>query len=86
MNVDTKDYAKDYDFAREVYKSTLSSGSPKDSGFIVLSHDIHPDTVRVLTQYMIDTAQELGYKLVTVGECLGDPEENWYSTQEETTR
>lgn len=27
---------------------------------------------------MIDNAREHGYKLVTVGECLDDPEENWY--------
>jgi hypothetical protein len=79
MNVDTKDYLKDYDFAREVYSSALSSTKTKEGGFIVLAHDIHPDTVRTLTQYMIDTAKDLGYKLVTLGECLGDPAKNWYS-------
>lgn len=27
---------------------------------------------------MIDTAKNLGYQLVTVGDCLGDPPGNWY--------
>jgi hypothetical protein len=27
---------------------------------------------------MIDMAHANGYKMVTVGQCLGDPEENWY--------
>lgn len=27
---------------------------------------------------MIDTARGLGYDLVTVGDCLGDPPANWY--------
>jgi len=27
---------------------------------------------------MIDQARKLGYELVTAGECLGDPQANWY--------
>jgi hypothetical protein len=29
-------------------------------------------------QYLIDQARSLGYRLVTLGECLGDPPANWY--------
>jgi hypothetical protein len=29
-------------------------------------------------QYMIDQARAHGYQLVRLGECLGDPEANWY--------
>lgn len=32
----------------------------------------------MLTQYMIDGASNAGYRMVTVGECLGDPSGNWY--------
>jgi len=35
-------------------------------------------TVQRLTQFNIDKAREHGYKLVTAGECLNDPEEYWY--------
>jgi len=45
---------------------------------ITLAHDIHLDTVHGLTQFMIDKARQAGYKLVTVGDCLGDPKSNWY--------
>src|SRR5690606_3825763 len=31
-----------------------------------------------LTQFMIDGALSAGYKMVTVGECLGDAPGNWY--------
>jgi hypothetical protein len=31
-----------------------------------------------LTEYMLSTLTQLGYKAVTVGECLGDPADNWY--------
>lgn len=27
---------------------------------------------------MIDEARRLNYKLVTIGECMGDPKGNWY--------
>ena len=43
-----------------------------------LAHDTHERTVHGFTQFMIDKAREHGYKMVTVGECLDDPEENWY--------
>ncbi|KAI1854000.1 hypothetical protein JX265_003677 [Neoarthrinium moseri] len=77
-NIDTRDWAGDYNFAREVYSSALSSSSPSSAGFIELTHDIHAETVHTFTQFMIDEAREHGYKLVTLGECLGDPVSNWY--------
>jgi hypothetical protein len=43
-----------------------------------LSHDTLNMTVHRLTQFYIDKARENGYKLVTAGECLNDPEEYWY--------
>jgi len=43
-----------------------------------LAHDTHEGTVHRYTQFMIDNARAHGYKLVRVGECLDDPEENWY--------
>ena len=47
--------------------------------YITISHDIHYQTVYNLTNYMLDYLQFLKYKRpVTVGECLGDPPENWY--------
>lgn len=48
------------------------------SDAIVYAHDTHPLTVRNLTEWMIDTIGNLGYKFATIGDCIGDPKENWY--------
>ncbi|PSK60533.1 Chitin deacetylase [Elsinoe australis] len=45
---------------------------------LVLAHDIHATTVQILSERMLITARDAGYRFVTVGECLGDPRENWY--------
>ncbi|KAF4968388.1 hypothetical protein FSARC_4185 [Fusarium sarcochroum] len=83
MNVDTKDYENDspdlIQISRDRYSAGISSDS-ENNQYIVLAHDVHGQTVQNLTSYMIDTAQDRGYRLVTVGECLGDPQENWYRT------
>lgn len=79
-NVDTKDYMYNDPALIQQAKDRYSDGvSPSgDGGYIVLAHDIHYQTVFSLASYMIETARERGYNLVTVGECLGDPRENWY--------
>lgn len=46
---------------------------------IALNHDTHYQTAYNLTNYMLDYMKFLDYGTsVTVGECLGDPPENWY--------
>ncbi|KAK8024621.1 chitin deacetylase [Apiospora rasikravindrae] len=77
-NIDTLDWEGDYDRARSIYSGALSGADPKTSSFISLEHDIHERTVNELAQYLIDTARQYGYQLVTMGECLGDPDSNWY--------
>ncbi|UKZ51156.1 hypothetical protein TrVGV298_004912 [Trichoderma virens] len=80
-NLDTKDYENDDPVLIQKSKDKFSSmQSPDESShsYIVLAHDVHYQTVITLTKYMIETSRSRGYKLVTVGECLGDPSENWY--------
>ncbi|KAI1845686.1 hypothetical protein JX266_008297 [Neoarthrinium moseri] len=53
----------------------------KDAGTfdaLSIAHDIHYQTVYNLTEYMLKEITSQGYRGVTVGECLGDPVENWY--------
>jgi peptidoglycan/xylan/chitin deacetylase (PgdA/CDA1 family) len=57
---------------------TKQGATPKSNDWLTLSHDIVEQTANNLTEYMLSTLTELGYKAVTVGECLGDPEDNWY--------
>ncbi|ROV93197.1 hypothetical protein VMCG_08760 [Cytospora schulzeri] len=74
--VDTRDWAGDYDAARENFDEAVRGDGGK--GKIVLAHDIQEKTAHELAEYMIEQADEHGYRLVTVGECLGDPPRNWY--------
>lgn len=77
-NVDTLDWQGDYDRARRIYAGALAGADPRTSSFVSLEHDIHERTVSELAQFLIDTARQDGYQLVTMGECLGDPAGNWY--------
>lgn len=77
--VDTNDWKGDYDAARQAFSQAVQGGSADGSGGrIVLAHDIHERTVHELAAYMIEEARNAGFRLVTVGECMGDAEENWY--------
>lgn len=77
--VDTNDWKGDYDVARQTFSQAVQQGpSDGSGGKIVLAHDIHDRTVHELAAYMIEQARGAGFRLVTVGECMGDPEQNWY--------
>lgn len=80
-NLDTKDYENDSPSLIHVSEdrfSSIQSSDETNHDYIVLAHDVHYQTVVSLTEYMIDVSRSRGYKLVTVGECLGDPYDNWY--------
>ncbi|KAM0452805.1 hypothetical protein ACHAO4_005224 [Trichoderma viride] len=80
-NLDTKDYENDDTSLIHVSEDRFSSMQDSDEtnhDYIVLAHDVHYQTVVTLTEYMIEVSKSRGYQLVTIGECLGDPSENWY--------
>ncbi|ORY58035.1 uncharacterized protein BCR38DRAFT_75238 [Pseudomassariella vexata] len=77
-DVDTVDWKGDYTYSQNAFTSALSKYAPAASSWISLAHDIQPNTVHSLAQYMIDQIRKFGYEPVTVGECLGDPAANWY--------
>jgi hypothetical protein len=47
---------------------------------LAIAHDIHELTALNLTTYMIEHLQARGFKGVTMGECMNEPEANWYRT------
>jgi peptidoglycan/xylan/chitin deacetylase (PgdA/CDA1 family) len=81
FNLDTDDYnQKEATLPKQWFKGNLTrTGDPNDP-WITISHDIMNFTATDLTEYMLKTLTELGYRAVTIGECLGDPEGNWYRT------
>jgi peptidoglycan/xylan/chitin deacetylase (PgdA/CDA1 family) len=81
FDVDPKDYlhnqADDIGAAMDNFSRALDERRWGDS-FLVLSHDSLRHTAEFLVPHMLSEIEQRGYRAVTVGECLGDPAENWY--------
>jgi len=59
-----------------LYRNAVSGGYAS----IPLAHDTLPNTVQTLIPAMISALQAAGLTSVPVGQCLGDPQSNWYTT------
>lgn len=81
-DIDTEDYKNDnldlIQRSKDIFDDALSSGSPHTKSWLVISHDVHEQTVHNLTEHMLQTITRLGYRPVTLGDCLRDPRDNWY--------
>ena len=68
----------------QVAKDNVAAGfnntSPSTDSRVTIAHDIHQLSAQNLTAYMLDYIGGLGFKMVTLGECMGEPEANWYRT------
>jgi peptidoglycan/xylan/chitin deacetylase (PgdA/CDA1 family) len=84
FKLDTDDYEQQprntFQNSLDWFKGNMTAPgmTPEKNSTISISHDIIKETVNELTELMLKTITELGYKGVTVGECLGDPKDNWY--------
>src|SRR5438105_2146146 len=78
FDLDTQDWQGDYTYSYNFFQTTIDGVDASSRSWIELSHDIMNQTVHGFTQFMIDQAKSKGYQLVTVGECLDDPVQNWY--------
>jgi peptidoglycan/xylan/chitin deacetylase (PgdA/CDA1 family) len=61
---------------------TQQGASPEKSQWLTISHDIVNMTAYNLTEFMLRTLTDQGYKAVTIGECMNDPVENWYRSSD----
>lgn len=81
-DIDTDDYKNDdpalIQRSKDIFDKAVSSGNPHTKSWLVIGHDAHEQTVHNLTEHMLQTITRLGYRPVTVGDCLHDPRENWY--------
>ncbi|KAH0565378.1 hypothetical protein GP486_001227 [Trichoglossum hirsutum] len=83
FDLDTQDYLNDsptlIQNSKTIFNNALQGANPTISDFLVIGHDIHEQTAYNLTDYALSRMQALGFGTsVTVGQCLGDPIENWY--------
>ncbi|KAG0065794.1 Carbohydrate esterase 4 protein [Linnemannia elongata] len=61
--------------------TNVVNAHPKGANHMQLMHDTYQRTVTQLTPWSITYIKGLGYKLVTVAECLGDTDpRNWYQS------
>ncbi|KAK2063852.1 glycoside hydrolase/deacetylase [Colletotrichum caudatum] len=78
FDLDTADYLHDSQTgiqkSKEIVDQSIKAKPAPSDNFLVIGHDIHRQTVYNLTEYILQKFQ--GRKLVTIGECLGDPKGN----------
>ena len=84
FDLDTEGYLHDdptqIQTSKNIWDQTIQKSNPSKDSFLQIEHDIHYQTVYNLTDYILTSLFSHGYRSVTVGECLGDPRENWYRT------
>ncbi|KAK5191448.1 hypothetical protein LTR99_003727 [Exophiala xenobiotica] len=67
--------------AKDSFVEQMEQAKNLSINTVAINHDILYQTAYNLTNYMLDYMKFLNYGTsVTVGECLGDPPENWYRT------
>ncbi|KAH9863964.1 hypothetical protein J1614_009897 [Plenodomus biglobosus] len=84
FDLDTDDYNQlsNIQVAKDNFKRILDQtpGGPQSGDRLAIAHDIHEATALSLTGYMLQYLKSKGYRGVTMGECMGEPEANWYRT------
>lgn len=82
FDLDTQGYLHDGEEEIEVCKNIVDKAfRNKDldtDSYLHIEHDTVYETVSTLVSYTIDALYHAGFTAVTVGQCLDDPEENWY--------
>jgi hypothetical protein len=88
FDLDTDDYNQlsNIQVAKDNFKRILdsTSGGSASGDRLAIAHDIHEATALSLTGYMLEYLKSKGYRGVTMGECMGEPEANWYRTSGES--
>jgi peptidoglycan/xylan/chitin deacetylase (PgdA/CDA1 family) len=65
---------------KAAFESTLADAgtNPSKGGHIALEHDTQRITVKDFNPWAYNRVKKLGYKIMTVGECLGVKPSEWY--------
>jgi peptidoglycan/xylan/chitin deacetylase (PgdA/CDA1 family) len=81
-DVDTNDYNNDdperIQRSKDIVNRALLSHKAGDRALLLIAHDVHEQTVHNLTHHILQAIDDVGYRAVTVGECLDDPRDLWY--------
>lgn len=66
--------------SKDIWDRAMKNLSSQKNSFLEIEHDIHHESVYTLTDYILASIYNHGFRSVTVGDCLGDPKSNWYTT------
>ncbi|UKZ57036.1 hypothetical protein TrVGV298_010886 [Trichoderma virens] len=85
FDLDTEGYLheEEIDISEDIARRAFDEKDLDTDSYLHIEHDIVSESVHTLIPYTIDLLYNAGFKPVTVGECLGDPEENWYRSRDE---
>ncbi|PHH93102.1 hypothetical protein CDD83_954 [Cordyceps sp. RAO-2017] len=82
FNLDTEGYLHDspalIQQSKQIWDDAVAGRDPGASRWLQIEHDIVYQSVYNLTEHVLRSLARTGLRAVTVGECLGDPPENWY--------
>ncbi|KAI2630521.1 carbohydrate-binding module family 18 [Xylaria nigripes] len=82
FDLDTEGYLHDdptqIQTSKNIWDKAVVGTNPCQTDYLQIEHDIHYQTVYNLTDYVLASLFNNGYTAVTVGQCLGDPPQNWY--------
>ncbi|KAF1924458.1 carbohydrate esterase family 4 protein [Didymella exigua CBS 183.55] len=82
FDLDTDDYNQltpvKIETAKNNFRNAVNGANPASQSKLAIAHDIHELTALNLTVTMIETLQARGFRGVTMGECMGEAEANWY--------
>ncbi|KAG0335837.1 chitin deacetylase [Podila horticola] len=79
-NIDTMDWDHPTDVPKSLkeYENTIGKSGAKKQGWIALQHDPNELTSKKLGPAAVKYAIDHGFKVVTVGTCLGVNKSKWY--------
>lgn len=66
--------------SKDRVKAAVDGADATKVSWQAIAHDIHYDTAMNLTVYMLEVIQRNKFKMVTLGQCLGEDKVNWYRT------
>lgn len=82
FNIDTEGYLHDspetIQRSKDIWDEAVEGADPESTRWLQIEHDTVEQSVHNLTEHMLGSLSRNGFRSVTVGECLGDPSENWY--------
>jgi Polysaccharide deacetylase len=77
FDLDTEDYL--HPDAIQISEAYVAGNLTRPNReWLVIGHDIIQQESYRLTEYMLQQFQRRSFRMVTVGECVGDPPANWY--------